>query len=69
MKETIRKVPNKGIGYFLLKYLRLTDKEGFIDNLSPEIGFNFMGDFELENMEDFDMLSKMKTKKLVQTIH
>ncbi|TCN17537.1 non-ribosomal peptide synthetase [Mesobacillus foraminis] len=44
VKETLRKVPNKGAGYGVLKYLSssaVTEK-----TLSPEICFNYLGTFE-----------------------
>ncbi|MDP1800253.1 MAG: condensation domain-containing protein, partial [Bacteroidota bacterium] len=42
VKEALRKMPNKGIGYGILKYLS-TEK---IQNiLTPEIMFNYLGDF------------------------
>ena len=41
VKESLRKVPNKGIGYGILKYLA----EGFETILTPSILFNYLGDF------------------------
>ncbi len=44
VKETIRRIPNKGAGYEIL--CRLTPDElkpGFIRQLQPEIEFNYMG--------------------------
>jgi non-ribosomal peptide synthase protein (TIGR01720 family) len=44
VKETLRKVPNKGAGYGVLKYLSssvVTEK-----TISPEICFNYLGAFE-----------------------
>ncbi|HVI44933.1 MAG TPA: amino acid adenylation domain-containing protein [Chitinophaga sp.] len=40
VKETLRRVPNKGVGYGLLNYL--ADKQY---NIRPEIAFNYLGDF------------------------
>ncbi|MBW7473808.1 non-ribosomal peptide synthase/polyketide synthase [Paenibacillus oenotherae] len=42
-KETLRKIPNKGIGYGILKYMtdRLRDL-----TLQPEISFNYLGQFD-----------------------
>ncbi len=39
-KEVLHRIPNKGIGYGILRYL--SHKEF---NISPEINFNFLGDF------------------------
>jgi non-ribosomal peptide synthase protein (TIGR01720 family) len=47
VKEDLRHIPNKGIGYGLLRYL--TDEEHKTDllfPLAPEIGFNYLGEFK-----------------------
>lgn len=41
VKEDLRKIPNKGVGYGILKYLT-TD---FTANIQPSIVFNYLGDF------------------------
>ncbi|SHL03955.1 non-ribosomal peptide synthetase [Flavobacterium chilense] len=41
VKESLRRVPNKGVGYGILKYL---DKR-FANELLPSIQFNYLGDF------------------------
>lgn len=47
VKEQLRKVPNKGIGYGILKYLTSSArKEGVAFNLQPEISFNYLGQFD-----------------------
>ncbi|MEN1970682.1 condensation domain-containing protein, partial [Lentibacillus sp. N15] len=47
VKETLRNIPNRGIGYGILKYL---NKGGSgvdnIDQFSPEIVFNYLGQFD-----------------------
>ncbi|MBF0103066.1 MAG: amino acid adenylation domain-containing protein, partial [Desulfobacterales bacterium] len=50
IKESLRSVPNKGIGYGMLKYL--TDdghKQDLIFNKSPQILFNYLGQFDQQN--------------------
>ncbi|MFE7378723.1 condensation domain-containing protein, partial [Bacillus cereus] len=50
IKEGLRHIPNKGIGYGLLKYLSENqEKQTF--TLKPEISFNYLGQFDqdLEN--------------------
>ncbi|QSW88370.1 amino acid adenylation domain-containing protein [Flavobacterium endoglycinae] len=47
-KELLRKVPNKGIGYGILKYL----DNSFQNQLQPAIQFNYLGDFSENNEED-----------------
>ncbi|GGX08656.1 non-ribosomal peptide synthase/polyketide synthase [Aquimarina muelleri] len=44
IKETLRNIPNKGIGYGLLKYM--TEGGRKIFNKQPEISFNYLGDFD-----------------------
>ena len=41
IKEDLRKVPNKGIGYGILKYLRSVP----LSEIKPSIVFNYLGDF------------------------
>ncbi|KQO31340.1 hypothetical protein ASF10_22140 [Flavobacterium sp. Leaf82] len=40
-KESLRKIPNKGIGYGILKYLSSQS----IPDIHPSIAFNYLGDF------------------------
>ncbi|UCH97971.1 MAG: AMP-binding protein, partial [Candidatus Aminicenantes bacterium] len=45
VKKTLRRIPDKGIGYGILRYLTpLQKKEGHLFNLQPEISFNFLGE-------------------------
>nr|WP_234405637.1 non-ribosomal peptide synthetase [Paenibacillus sp. IHBB 10380] len=49
VKETLRRIPNKGIGYGILKYV--TEKEKTRDlefKQRPEISFNYLGQFDTE---------------------
>lgn len=49
VKEEMRHIPNKGIGYGILKYLTLPEnKQKLQFNLKPEISFNYLGQFEQE---------------------
>lgn len=43
VKETLRKVPNKGIGYGILKYL--ANKQDVLKHI-PQLSFNYLGDLE-----------------------
>lgn len=47
VKETLRSIPNKGIGYGMLKYLGT----GFNTEFTPHIAFNYLGDFGFENTD------------------
>jgi non-ribosomal peptide synthase protein (TIGR01720 family) len=45
-KERLRRVPHKGIGHGILKYLTSEENKGDMDSrLTPEIGFNYLGQF------------------------
>jgi len=49
MKESIRKIPNNGIGYGILKYLTSVDNKKDIEfRHKPEILFNFLGQTDIE---------------------
>jgi tyrocidine synthetase III len=49
IKETLRQVPDKGLGYDILKYLTPNDKrKGLVFELEPEISFNYLGQFSNE---------------------
>jgi len=41
VKESLRQIPNKGVGYGILNYL----DQPFENQLKPEIQFNYLGDF------------------------
>jgi bacitracin synthase 3 len=53
VKEDLRKIPNKGIGYGMLKHLT---EEGLTGELVPEIVFNYLGDFGTNVSNDEDSL-------------
>ncbi|AZK48670.1 non-ribosomal peptide synthase/polyketide synthase [Paenibacillus lentus] len=53
IKETLRNIPNKGMGFGILKYM--TDeslKRSVPFQIEPEISFNYLGVFEDQNDED-----------------
>ena len=53
VKETLRQVPNKGIGYDILRYLTPEDKRsGLQFKLKPEICFNYLGQFDANLVHD-----------------
>ena len=55
VKETLRRVPQKGIGYSILKYL--VDEDIFECEDKPEVCFNYMGQFEQDVATDLFNLS------------
>lgn len=65
IKERLRQVPRKGIGYGILKYLTPDENIGEIDfTLNPRIGFNYLGQFD----EDVKQLSFRIADESVGTI-
>ncbi|CAI6068591.1 Plipastatin synthase subunit B [Paenibacillus sp. JJ-100] len=47
VKENLRRIPNKGIGYGILKYLGSNRREEELQfRLEPEIKFNYLGQFD-----------------------
>lgn len=48
-KEELRKIPNKGIGYDILKHLTLPGKRGSLTfSVQPEVTFNYLGQFDAD---------------------
>ncbi|WP_459209686.1 non-ribosomal peptide synthase/polyketide synthase [Aquimarina rhabdastrellae] len=59
-KDALRAIPNKGIGYGILKYLNEGTKENSLWNKNiEEIVFNYLGDFDGLVNEDVFAISKM----------
>ncbi|MCP4217479.1 MAG: amino acid adenylation domain-containing protein [bacterium] len=55
VKETLRRIPGKGIGYGLLRYLTPDQKKGGKQfNLNPEISFNYLGQIGGRSKNDMD---------------
>lgn len=58
VKEALRKIPNKGIGYSILKYLKEENAPDRVDfQLKPEIQFNYLGQFDQDMKKDLFQLS------------
>lgn len=57
VKEALRKIPNKGIGYGILKYLTSPDnKRDMAFGIEPRISFNYLGRFdEYGNRDIFEI--------------
>ncbi|WP_039074100.1 non-ribosomal peptide synthetase [Bacillus sp. MSP13] len=45
-KDTLRRIPDKGFGYGVIKYLTPPDKKDINFTGAPEISFNYLGQFE-----------------------
>jgi non-ribosomal peptide synthase protein (TIGR01720 family) len=49
VKEMLNQVPNKGIGYGILKYITAGEHKKEIEfKLKPQIGFNYLGQFDTD---------------------
>ncbi|MCU0287448.1 MAG: amino acid adenylation domain-containing protein, partial [Acidobacteria bacterium] len=49
IKETLRRVPHKGIGYGILQYLTAKEHKKEIEfKLTPQISFNYLGQFDAD---------------------
>ncbi|MED3966048.1 non-ribosomal peptide synthetase, partial [Niallia taxi] len=58
MKDTIRRIPNKGIGYGILGYL---GEESPLKKIKPQINFNYLGQFdEKVNYEGLELSTLTK---------
>ncbi|MCB2354692.1 non-ribosomal peptide synthetase [Clostridium estertheticum] len=57
VKESIRRIPNKGMGYGVLKYLTSDENKKNVElKLCPEICFNYLGQFGMDmDTEMFSM--------------
>lgn len=62
IKETLRAVPNKGIGYLILKHLS-TENE-WVDAKRPQICFNYLGQFDADSDSSDDGWFKMADESL-----
>jgi amino acid adenylation domain-containing protein/non-ribosomal peptide synthase protein (TIGR01720 family) len=61
VKEDLRSVPNKGIGYGILTRL---SKEGLESTFTPEITFNYLGDFGANVSNDKDSLFEYASERI-----
>ncbi|MBN2862731.1 MAG: amino acid adenylation domain-containing protein, partial [Bacteroidales bacterium] len=59
-KESLRKIPKKGTGYGVLKYLTPEEvRPGLLFKLKPEISFNYMGQFDQNIQEEVISISPL----------
>lgn len=66
IKEDLRHIPDKGIGYGLIRYLTEEgDKSGLSFSCRPEIGFNYLGQFTDTFETDGFRRSKMPVGNLL----
>jgi fengycin family lipopeptide synthetase D/gramicidin S synthase 2/tyrocidine synthetase-2 len=68
IKETLRRIPHKGIGWGLLRYLTPGNKKkGIPLNVNPEISFNYLGQFHENNDSGVFAFSPLPTGESVST--
>ncbi|MCP5050327.1 MAG: hypothetical protein GY940_24380, partial [bacterium] len=61
-KENLRRIPNKGIGYGILKYLTKEEhKQGMQFRLNPPVAFNYLGQFDQEIDSEFFRLATISS--------
>lgn len=66
IKETLRNVPNKGVGYGVLKYLTNSELNILISsNINPEINFNYLGQFKTEKQSEVFEISSFDTVQAI----
>ncbi|MBP2645388.1 MAG: amino acid adenylation domain protein [Firmicutes bacterium] len=66
VKESMRRIPNKGIGYGILKYLTSPEhKKGLRFTVKPEISFNYLGQFDEDMSTELFTMSDMSAGKFV----
>ena len=53
IKEQLRAVPDKGLGYGLLRYLNTQTSGELSSSVSPQIGFNYLGRFGAPAAQDW----------------
>ncbi|MGE5342598.1 MAG: amino acid adenylation domain-containing protein [Candidatus Omnitrophota bacterium] len=69
VKETLRCIPHKGIGYGILKYLTPEEKKAGIEFTHvPEIVFNYLGQFGGEKFKVIDRVSGITDLSLNDSI-
>jgi non-ribosomal peptide synthase protein (TIGR01720 family) len=62
VKESLRRVPNKGIGYGILRFLVSKEELAISLDIEPEISFNYLGQFDAENPgEGYFSVSRLNT--------
>ncbi|WJM11232.1 amino acid adenylation domain-containing protein [Paenibacillus sp. PK1-4R] len=70
VKEGLRSVPNKGLGYGVLKYLTAVENKGELKfNLRPEICFNYLGQFDGDVITDAFESSAYGTGSSIDPTH
>ncbi|MDZ5669805.1 non-ribosomal peptide synthetase [Bacillus stercoris] len=68
VKDTLGRIPNKGIGYGMLKYLTHPENKSIAFSKTPEISFNYLGQFnDIERQGSFRPSSLGSGKDITHT--
>lgn len=68
VKDTLGKIPDKGIGYGILKYLTDSERKTIQFGKAPEIGFNYLGQFnDTEHQQMFSFSGLASGKDITPT--
>jgi amino acid adenylation domain-containing protein/non-ribosomal peptide synthase protein (TIGR01720 family) len=66
VKETMRQIPNRGVGYGILRYLTSKERNTALDSAGePEIRFNYLGQFAQPDHSGLVKMSSMPMGKSV----
>ncbi|MHA6486324.1 amino acid adenylation domain-containing protein [Bacillus cabrialesii] len=68
VKDTLGRIPNKGVGYGMLKYLTHPENKSITFSKTPEISFNYLGQFnDIERQGSFRPSSLGNGKDITHT--
>ncbi len=68
VKDTLGRIPDKGIGYGILKYLTSAENKTIQFGKAPEIGFNYLGQFnDTERQQKFSFSGLASGKDITPT--
>lgn len=65
IKESLRRIPNKGLGYGVLKYLTRREGERALPSLASQILFNYLGQFDQTVPQDLLLLSDLPVGRAI----
>ncbi|OLG07559.1 Long-chain-fatty-acid--CoA ligase [Bacillus paralicheniformis] len=68
VKDTLGRIPDKGMGYGILKYLTSSENKTIQFGKAPEIGFNYLGQFnDTERQQKFSFSGLASGKDITPT--
>ncbi|KEK25307.1 non-ribosomal peptide synthetase [Bacillus gaemokensis] len=72
IKERLRGIPNKGVGYGILKYMtsqQLKDSYDLQFNQHPEISFNYLGEIKSMDGEQYQILNFKRGSEIADDVN